>query len=98
MGLTSPSNQPMTPQAVKDFEVIINLFESKLSEAGSISNELYEKMRLFREFSLDIDNEKDEVKSGIPDGIVSILNLVLDKLDFINRRNKEILKQINTLI
>jgi hypothetical protein len=97
MGLTTP--QPMSSVTSKEFETIINLFESKLSETKKISDGLYDSVRGLYDFQLRCDTEKEqEARPKMPDGLVTTLNTILDRIDYLNRRDSEILNHLNKLI
>jgi hypothetical protein len=95
MGLSNPTP---SPRGTTEFESVLNQFESKLGESKEISTGIYDKARILSDFQLQCDMEKDEAQVKAPDGIITSLNQVLARIDYLNRRNSEILKHLNTLI
>lgn len=94
-GAPTPSD---SPQEARQFEILLEQFESRLNDSNEISQGLYEKICRLRYFQIEVDNVKTTEKLKEPEGLVSSLAQAIERIDYLNKRNIEILKHLNTLI
>lgn len=94
-----PQENP-TPCATepKVFDSLVSKLNKEVSEAKNQSNDFYSKATRLATFSLECDCEKDEAKPADPEGLLTSLNDLINALHFINRRNLEILQQIDKIM
>jgi hypothetical protein len=82
-------------------ESIINELQAEVCRAEENSNDLKDIGSRLLDFTPNCDMEKmekSEVKPDAPEGIVRALNTLIDSLNFINRRNAEVIKHLSLLI
>jgi len=89
-----------TPSTVeqKALDALIERLINEVSTARSNSNDFYAKITRLSNFILDCDSEKSEASPPSDEGLLSTLNELINNLRFINRRNVEILQQIDKLM
>ena len=93
MGYDTPSPKPEARQ----FDSIVTSFDEKLTEAKNISTGIYDKVKSLQYFDLDVDQQKSEARPT-SEGLVGVLQDMLYRLEYLNKRNTEILKHFNTLL
>jgi hypothetical protein len=94
-----PQQNP-TPCATepKVLDALVSKLNKEVSEAQNQSNDFYSKSSRLAIFDLQCDQEKGEAKPADPEGLLTTLNDLINALHFINRRNLEILQQIDKII
>ena len=92
MGLQPPQGE----KTGKEFDCILDSFENSLCHMKLISDNIYSKVSLLHNFQLSCDSELE--KDSPPDGLVSSLNRVIARINFLNGRNAEILDHLDKLI
>jgi hypothetical protein len=95
MPQASPVGTAREPRA---FELVINSLQTEVTKAKDNSNDLKEIVSRVSNFTPNCDTEKSEPKPDSPEGILSVINDLLDALKFINRRNTEVLQYLNELV
>jgi hypothetical protein len=84
---------------LKAFDAIIGRLQSAVNEADSISDGLYSKANILLPFSPEIYMKDSQMNDSPPgDWIIYRLNELVVKFSFINQRNRDTLKHLNTLI
>ena len=71
---------------------------SELNVAKGLSNDLYSKICRLNNFSLLCDEEKDASVPAGSNGLLSDLGSLIDSLRQVNKRNTEILQQLDSII
>ena len=92
MGLQPPQGE----KTGKEFDCILDSFEKSLYDTKQISDNFYSKASLLKNFQLNCDSEVE--KGSQPDGLASSLNCIIARINFLNRRNAEILEYLDKLI
>jgi hypothetical protein len=94
-----PQENP-TPCATepKVLDALVSKLSKEVSEAKNQSNDFYSKACRLANFSLDCDCEKGEERPADPEGLLTTLNELINNLHFINRRNLEILQQVDKIM
>jgi hypothetical protein len=92
-------NGPMggvAPQS--DFMYIIDMLDSELNESRRISDGIYSKAKDLYSFELKVDSEISDGSQKSISGVLPLLKEKIATLQYINRRNSEILNHLETLI
>ena len=87
-----------TPKELKTMEIIIEKLQTEVDKARESSNNLRDMVSRLSAFTPNCDTEKGEVKPESPEGAISMLYDLIDSLKFTNRRNGEILNNLNSLV
>lgn len=91
----SPTPCATEPKAL---DALVIKLSNEVTEARNQSNDLYTKASRLATFDLKCDCEKSEERPADPEGLLTTLNDLINGLHFINRRNLEILQQIDKII
>jgi hypothetical protein len=82
----------------KVLDALVNKLTKEVTEARNLSNDFYSKSTRLVNFDLKCDCEKGEERPAEPEGLLTALNELINGLHFINRRNLEILQQIDKIM
>jgi len=83
---------------LKALDALIEKLNIEADNAQNNSNNFYSKAIRLANFSLNCDCEKSEERPPDPEGLLTTLNELINRLQYINRRNTEILQQIDKLL
>ncbi len=82
----------------KVFETILLILKNEVTNARGNSNDLTEIVSRLSNFTPNCDMEKGTDALLAPEGVITIINNMLEELKFINRRNTEVLQYLNGLV
>ena len=82
----------------KAFDTLIERLSLEVDAAKTNSNDFYSKASRLVVFTLNCDSEKSAEKPPLPEGLLTILDELINRLQYVNRRNLEMLQQIDKLI
>jgi hypothetical protein len=83
---------------LKALDALIERLSVEVDAAKTNSNDFYSKASRLAAFSLNCDCEKGEARPEQPEGLLTTLNDLINKLQYVNRRNLEILLQVDKIM
>jgi hypothetical protein len=83
---------------LKSLDALIERLGIQVDAAKTNSNDFYSKASRLAAFTLSCDQEKGVDKPPDAEGLLTELNNLISRLQYINKRNLEILQQIDQIM